>query len=112
MVDDSNHTVDELFQILVRARDMPPVRALDEIESALRLDKLRVTSRIQGGAVNYHGEIAPSEGLIVPVLCEGWRWDDAPGDRERALGGQDTGRDRRLFGGRYFVCGRKLGFGQ
>jgi hypothetical protein len=50
MVDDSNHTVDELFQILVRARDMPPVRALDEIESALRLDKLRVTSRIQGGA--------------------------------------------------------------
>jgi hypothetical protein len=46
----ADHNLDELFQLLTRARDFPPFKALDEIEGALKLDKLRVTYRIQGGA--------------------------------------------------------------
>jgi hypothetical protein len=43
------HTVDDLFQVLVRGRDIAPVVAKDQIEEALRLDKLQVDFRIRGG---------------------------------------------------------------
>jgi len=43
------HTLDCLFQVLVRTRDIAPVVAKDKIEEALRLDGLQVDFRIRGG---------------------------------------------------------------
>jgi hypothetical protein len=73
MADDSNHTLDELFQILAHARGMSPVEALREIEDKLALDKLHLSYRIRGGAVSYYGKIAPPEGLTGPVLLRAWQ---------------------------------------
>jgi hypothetical protein len=69
----ANHTVDDIFQILIHARDTPPLIAQDEIENFLKLGKLRLTYRIRGGAENYYHDIAPSEGLSGPVEPQGWR---------------------------------------
>jgi hypothetical protein len=71
----TDRTLDALFQLLTRARDFLPLKALDEIEGAFKADKLRLTAHIRGGAVNYRdrGKVAPPEGLAVPVLYQAWR---------------------------------------
>jgi hypothetical protein len=69
----TDHTLNDVFQRLVRVRDIPPLVALDGIESAMKLGKLRVTYRIRGGAENYYHHTAPSEGLTGPVQPQAWR---------------------------------------
>jgi hypothetical protein len=89
MVDDSNHTVDELFQILVRARDFPPVKALREIEDHLALDKLKARYHIIPKRRD-----RPARGHIRADTVSGLGdSDDVPDDRGRSSDRQDEWRN-------------------
>jgi hypothetical protein len=98
---DSEHTVDDLFQLLVHVRDMRPAVARAEILEHLQLDRLRVDLHIRGGAQKtyplrqatveelqaeapieaadgvvldgYHlYETAPPEGITEPIPSDAW----------------------------------------
>jgi hypothetical protein len=44
------HSIDDLFQLLVRVRDIPPAKARQQIFESFQLDRLPVDYHIRGGA--------------------------------------------------------------
>ena len=74
------HTFDDLFQVLVRARNIPPTAAKAQIEEALRLDKLQVDFRIREGVRSTHPLRAATEEELEQAKHaaedgKSWSWD-------------------------------------
>jgi hypothetical protein len=78
---DSKHSIDDLFQLLVRVRDIPPAKAKKQILESFQLNQLQVNYHIRGGARTtqpnekfraHPYEVVPPEGITALVHFESW----------------------------------------